>query len=96
MAIISIDDRTRISSDAKQWILQTRSWSEEKQIWKDWVSKRFYSSISTLIQDCAEMKIRQSDAENIKELIAEVKRIGDQLSEALKPALNVSINQIGK
>lgn len=86
--IIPINDQYRITSDPRQWILQTpvKVSSRHPDGWK---STAYYISLSQLVNSLCERMCRESNAVGVVEGLAETKRILRTLTRALAPQYDV-------
>ena len=78
MVEIKIDERYLIKADESQWILAVYSRGKYK-------NKMFFTSLEHLLKELLQMKLRQSDATSIQELLELEERFIIGLNEAIKP-----------
>jgi hypothetical protein len=82
--IIPINDKYRISSDKRQWILQIPC-AVTKKTPSGWKHEQYYTTLQHLMDNLPERLLRESNAVGIAEGLVEVKRIQHELAVALSP-----------
>jgi len=90
--LIEIDDKYAIKGDRRQYMLCEKVKPTKKQA-DGWKPFQYYHSLENLIQNFAEMRLRESDAEGVAEVLAENKRILRTLAGALSPHFDVEIRE---
>jgi hypothetical protein len=80
--LIPINERYRITSDSRQWIIQelrTRNGANE------WQSKYYFGTIESAVKELGELMVRTSDAHTLANALVDVKKVTTTLSQALTP-----------
>jgi len=81
MATITVNEKYRIQSDSRQWILQ-RAHSDKKTGETSWTGFEYYSNIENAMKGLAERMLRESDASGMQDIHAEAVRISEIMREA--------------
>ncbi len=82
--ILPINDDIRIVSDRNQWTIQrSRKRSVNDKPDKVWEAQGYYPTLPSAIKAVGERLVRDSDAVGFTEALAEIERIGTELSRAL-------------
>lgn len=89
MEIIELNESHRLSSDSRQWKLEKKNTNTNTGE-VTWSQIRYYTTLDGAVNACHGYFLRISDAMEINELIAESKRITDDLVKALKPKIELS------
>ena len=92
MPTIQIKDGYRLQSSFRSWELQKskiRKHRNTGEFCQEWEAIRWYSNLEAALHDCAQLRLRIADAEDIGLAIAEVKGWLADLRQALADALNV-------
>jgi len=87
--ILPINDKYRIASDSRQWIVQTPVKTSKKYP-DGWQSSSYYVSLPQLVDALCDRMLRESHATGVAEGLEEVKRIWRTLTHALAPHYEVS------
>ena len=95
MATIPLTETARAFSDTRQWNLQRRHRKEDGE-WSKWKTVSHYHTMQGLISGLAEACVRESQAETLPDLLEDVKRIGIDLSDALRPHISVNAGEVRK
>ena len=95
MAIIPLTETARAKSDSRQWKLQRRHVQEDGE-WSEWKTAGYYHRLDGLVSALAEASVRESQAETLPDLLEDVKRIGIDLSDALRPHISVNAGEVRK
>ena len=77
--IIPINDRYRIASDPRQWMIQeprTRNGETE------WESKYYFGTLESAVKELRELMVRTSDAQTLVDALADVEKATTILSQA--------------
>ena len=83
--IIPINDRYRIASDPRQWMIQeprTRNGGTE------WESRYYFGTLESAVMELGELMVRRSDAETLADALLAVNEIATTLSQALTPTID--------
>ena len=87
--ILPVNDKYRIASDSKQWIVQTPV-KISKKYPDGWQSTSYYVSLPQLVNALCDRMLRESNAVGVAEGLEEVKRILRMLTHALAPHYEVT------
>ena len=77
--IIPINDRYRIASDPRQWMIQeprTRNGETE------WESRYYFGTLESAVKELRELMVRTSDAQTLVDALADIKMVTTRLSQA--------------
>ena len=81
--IIPINDRYRIASDPRQWMIQeprTRNGETE------WESRYYFGTLESAVMELREVMVRTSDAQTLEGWdLADIEKVTTSLSQALTP-----------
>ena len=80
--IIPINDRYRIASDPRQWMIQeprTRNGEAE------WESRYYFGTLESTVKELRELMVRTSDGETLVDDLADIEKVTTTLSQALIP-----------
>ena len=83
--IIPINDRYRIASDPRQWMIQeprTRNGETE------WESRYYFGTLESAVKELREVMVRTSDGETLVDDLADIEKVTTTLSQALTPILS--------
>lgn len=86
--IIPIDERWRIASDQRQWIIQeirTRNGEIE------WEPQLYFSSLPRAIKALGEMMVRLSDAQTVADALVDIDNVVTTLSRAIPTQFEVTL-----
>ena len=92
--IIPIDEKYRIKSDSRQWMIQqytTRKDRETGEMTDEWKSMKYFSDPSNIVTELAHMMIRTADTHTLTDALAEVDRVTASLLDALTPSFEVHV-----
>ena len=78
--VVKIDERTRITTDPLNWIVQ-------KFIGNEWRSKRWHPNYRAALLHLSETMIRESNAEDLAEALDRVEEVIDKVVEAHKDVI---------
>ena len=80
--IIPVNDRYRIASDPRQWMIQEpRTRNGET----DWESRYYFGTIKSVVNGLWELMVRTSDGETLVDDLADIEKVTTTLSQALTP-----------
>ena len=91
--VIPIDDRYRIASDSRQWIIQelrTRNGANE------WQPKYYFGTIESAVKELGELMVRTSGAQTLVDALADVEKVATTLSQALTPHSELILEAMAK
>ena len=78
--IIPINDRYRIASDPRQWMIQEpRTRNSETE----WESRYYFGTLESAVKELREMMVRTSDGETLADDLADIEKVTTTLSRAL-------------
>ena len=78
--ILHINDRFRITSDSRQWIIQQ---ARTRNGHKSWQSKWFFPTFESALRELGQLMVRTSDADTLVDALEEVDKVATTLSQAL-------------
>jgi len=78
--ILHINDRFRITSDARQWIIQQ---ARTRNGCKSWQSKWFFPTFESALRELGQLMVRTSDARTLADALDDVEKVTTTLSQAL-------------
>ena len=80
--IIPINDRYRIASDPRQWMIQEpRTRNSETE----WESRYYFGTLESAVKELRELMVRTSDGETLVDDLAAIEKGTTTLSQALTP-----------
>ena len=78
--IIPINDRYRIASDPRQWMIQEpRTRNSETE----WESRYYFGTLESAVMELREVMVRTSDGETLVDDLAAIEKVTTTLSQAL-------------
>jgi len=80
--IIPVNDRYRIASDPRQWMIQeprTRNGEAE------WESRYYFGTLESAVRELRELMVRTSDGETLVDDLADIEKVTTTLFQALTP-----------
>ena len=80
--ILHINDRFRITSDSRQWIIQQ---ARTRNGHKSWQSKWFFPTFESALRELGQLMVRTSKAQTLVDALDDVEKITTTLSQALTP-----------
>ena len=78
---IPINEKYRISSDSRQWMIQRYRPNKSKTT--DWESQSYFPTLTMALNALRERLIRESDGETIEDALEATNRAKTTLSQAL-------------
>ena len=82
--IIPINDRYRIASDPRQWMIQEpRTRNSETE----WESRYYFGTLESAVMALRELMVRTSDGETLVDDLADIEKVTTTLSQALTPTI---------
>ena len=78
--ILHINDRFRITSDSRQWIIQQ---ARTRNGCKSWQSKWFFPTFESALRELGQLMVRASDAQTLADALDDVEKVTTALSQAL-------------
>ena len=78
--LIPINERYRITSDSRQWIVQE---SRLRNGTTDWESKFYFGTFNAALKDLGELMVRESKAQTLADALDDVEKVATTLSQAL-------------
>ena len=82
--IIPVNDRYRIASDPRQWIIQE---SRTRNGEAEWESRYYFGTLESAVKELREMMVRTSDGETLADDLADIEKVTTTLSQALTPTI---------
>jgi len=86
--VVKIDEKTRITSDPLNWIVQ-------KWIGNEWRSKSWHPNYRSALLHLSETMVRESNAEDLAEALDRVEEVIDKLVEAHKDVIAPVVDDEG-
>ena len=80
--IIPINDRYRIASDPRQWMIQE---SRTRNGEAEWESRYYFGTLESAVKELRELMVRTSDGETLVDDLAAIEKVTTTLSQALTP-----------
>ena len=80
--IIPVNDRYRIASDPRQWMIQASRMRNGELVWEP---KLYFGTIQSAVKELGELMVRTSDAQTLADALADVEKANTTLSQALTP-----------
>ena len=77
--LIPINERYRITSDSRQWIIQQ---ARTRNGHKSWQSKWFFPTFESALRELGQLMVRTSDAQTLVDALADVEKATTILSQA--------------
>jgi len=91
--ILPIDEKWRIKSDEYCWHIQylkgMRKNRQTGELEENWVSRRYYQSISKAAHGLAELELMSGDTKTLAEALDAVRSVSERLSMALTPHIEI-------
>ena len=78
--IIPVNDRYRIASDPRQWIIQE---SRTRNGEAEWESRYYFGTLESAVMELREVMVRTSDAQTLVDDLADIEKVTTTLSRAL-------------
>ncbi len=78
--ILHINDRFRITSDSRQWIIQQ---ARTRNGCKSWQSKWFFPTFESALRELGQLMVRTSKAQTLVDALDDVEKVTTTLSQAL-------------
>ena len=78
--IIPVNDRYRIASDPRQWIIQE---SRTRNGEAEWESRYYFGTLESAVMELREVMVRTSDGETLADDLADIEKVTTTLSQAL-------------
>ncbi|GEM_PF-3317588 len=87
---LPINGQYRLAADSRCWMIEEKRPRKRRgEIREEWTAIRWYSTLAQAAEGYAEFRLRTSEAQNVVEALAEIKRIAAELCEALRPMPHV-------
>ena len=80
--IIPVNDRYRIASDPRQWMIQE---SRTRNGEAEWESRCYFGTLESAVKELRELMVRTSDGETLVDDLADIEKVTTTLSQALTP-----------
>ena len=78
--IIPVNDRYRITSDPRQWMIQE---SRTRNGEAEWESRYYFGTLESAVMELREVMVRTSDAQTLVDDLADIEKVTTTLSRAL-------------
>jgi hypothetical protein len=78
--IIPVNDRYRIASDPRQWMIQESRTRNGKT---EWESRYYFGTLESAVMELREVMVRTSDGETLADGLADIEKVTTTLSRAL-------------
>ena len=79
--IIPVNDRYRIASDPRQWMIQEpRTRNSETE----WESRYYFGTLESAVMELRELMVRTSDGETLVDDLADIEKVTTTLSQAVR------------
>ena len=78
--IIPVNDRYRIASDPRQWMIQE---SRTRNGEAEWESRYYFGTLESAVMELREVMVRTSDAQTLVDDLADIEKVTTTLSRAL-------------
>ena len=91
--IIPINDRYRIASDPRQWMIQE---SRTRNGEAEWESRYYFGTLESAVKELREVMVRTSDGETLVDDLADIEKVTTTLSQALTPHSESVLKAIAK
>ena len=82
--LIPINDRFRITSDSRQWMIQRRRSRNGKEKWE---SRHYFGTLKAALKDLGELMVRESKTDTLADALEAVEKVTTTLCHALTPQL---------
>ena len=91
--LIPINERYRIASDSRQWMIQE---SRTRNGAIEWQSKYYFGTIESAVKELGELMVRTSDAQTLTDALDDVEKANTTLSQALTPHSELILEAMAK
>ena len=78
--IIPVNDRYRIASDPRQWMIQE---SRTRNGEAEWESRYYFGTLESAVMELREVMVRTSDAQTLVDDLADIEKVTTTLTRAL-------------
>ena len=82
--IIPVNDRYRIASDPRQWMIQE---SRTRNGEAEWESRYYFGTLESAVKELREVMVRASVGETLVDDLADIEKVTTTLSQALTPTI---------
>ena len=82
--IIPVNDRYRIASDPRQWMIQE---SRTRNGEAEWESRYYFGTLESAVMELREVMVRTSDGETLADDLADIEKVTTTVSQALTPTI---------
>jgi len=91
--IIPVNDRYRIASDPRQWMIQE---PRKRNGETEWVSRYYFGTLESAVKELREVMVRTSDGETLVDDLADIEKVTTTLSQALIPHSEAILKAMAK
>ena len=91
--IIPVNDRYRIASDPRQWMIQE---SRTRNGGAEWESRYYFGTLESAVKELRELMVRTSDGETLVDDLADIEKVTTTLSQALIPHSEAILKAMAK
>ena len=82
--MIPINDRLRITSDSRQWMIERKRLRKGKESWE---ARLYFGTLKACLKDLGELMVRESEANTLVDALEAVEKVTATLCQALTPQL---------
>ena len=91
--MIPINDRLRITSDSRQWMIERKRLRKGKESWE---ARLYFGTLKVCLKDLGELMVRESEANTLVDALEAVEKVTATLSQALTPQIDKVLEAIGR
>ena len=91
--MIPINDRLRITSDSRQWMIERKRLRKGKESWE---ARLYFGTLKACLKDLGELMVRESEANTLVDALEAVEKVTATLSQALTPQIEQVLEAIGR
>ena len=91
--MIPINDRLRITSDSRQWMIERKRLRKGKESWE---ARLYFGTLKACLKDLGELMVRTSKANTLADALKAVENVTATLSQALTPQIDGILEAIGR
>ena len=82
--MIPINDRLRITSDSRQWMIERKRLRKGKESWE---ARLYFGTLEACLKDLGELMVRESKANTLADALDDVEKVTTTLCQALTPQI---------
>ena len=91
--LIPINERYRIASDSRQWMIQESRMRNGETVWQP---KYYFGTFKSALNELGELMVRTSDAQTLVDALIDVEKVTTTLSQALTPHSELILEAMAK